>query len=63
MRDYRCLIAQAECWFSALKVRGIPTRFIRFQNEGHGIRGRKNQVFYLQELLSWFEEHVQSQEH
>lgn len=62
MRDYRCLIEQAECWFSALKVRGVPTRFLRFENEGHGIRNRSNQVYYLRELLAWFDRHVLNDE-
>ncbi|MFH1841583.1 MAG: S9 family peptidase [bacterium] len=58
MRDYRCLIGQAESWFSALTVQGVPTRFLRFENEGHGIRGSRDLVFYLQELLLWFERYV-----
>jgi len=58
MRDYRCLIGQAESWFSALTVLGVPTRFLRFENEAHGIRGSRDLVFYLQELLLWFERYV-----
>jgi len=54
MLDYRCLISQAEFWFSGLKAAGVPVRFLRFENEGHGIRNRANQVFYLEELLAWF---------
>jgi len=58
MRDYRCRPAGSEMWFSALQVRGIPTRMIRFEDEGHGIRDRENQVFYLEQLLEWFDRHV-----
>ncbi len=56
--DYRCLIAGAEMWFSALQSRGVPSRFIRFENEGHGIRRPVNKVFYYNQLLDWFDEHV-----
>jgi dipeptidyl aminopeptidase/acylaminoacyl peptidase len=56
--DYRCLIAGAEMWFSALQSRGVPSRFIRFENEGHGIRRPLNKVFYYNQLLDWFDEHV-----
>jgi dipeptidyl aminopeptidase/acylaminoacyl peptidase len=56
--DYRCLISQAEFWFSALKASGVPVRFLRFGNEGHGLRGRENQVFYQKELLAWFDRYV-----
>jgi dipeptidyl aminopeptidase/acylaminoacyl peptidase len=58
MLDYRCLIAGGEMWFSALQSRGVPSRFIRFENEGHGIRGPENRVFYYNQLLDWFDEHV-----
>jgi len=58
LRDYRCLIAGAEMWFSALQAQGVPSRFVRFEQEGHGIRGQENQIFYLEELLTWFDRHV-----
>jgi dipeptidyl aminopeptidase/acylaminoacyl peptidase len=58
MLDYRCLIAGGETWFSALQSRGVPARFIRFENEGHGIRHPVNKVFYYNQLLDWFDEHV-----
>ncbi|MEN8007798.1 MAG: S9 family peptidase [Candidatus Krumholzibacteriota bacterium] len=58
MLDYRCLIAGGEMWFSALQSRGVPSRFIRFENEGHGIRRPENRVFYYNQLLDWFDEFV-----
>jgi len=58
MRDYRCLIAGAEMWFSALQALDVPTRFIRFENEGHGIKNPANLVFYHNQMLNWFDEHV-----
>jgi dipeptidyl aminopeptidase/acylaminoacyl peptidase len=58
MRDYRCLIGQAEEWFSALTVQEVPTRFLRFAREAHGIRDPQNQVRYMEELLAWFDRHV-----
>jgi len=58
MLDYRCLIAGGEMWFSALQSLGVPSRFIRFENEGHGIRNPANLVFYHNQMLNWFDEHV-----
>jgi len=58
MLDYRCLISGGEMWFSALQSRGVPSRFIRFENEGHGIRRPDNRVFYYNQLLDWFDEFV-----
>ncbi len=56
--DYRCLAASGQMWFSALQSLGVPSRFIRFENEGHGIRNPENQVFYQNQLLEWFEIHL-----
>ena len=32
--------------------------YIRFETEGHGIRQPGNKVFYYNQLLDWFDEHV-----
>ncbi len=58
MEDYRCLIAGAEMWFSSLQALGVPSRFIRFLHEGHGIRDPRDQVFYQRQLLAFFDRHV-----
>jgi dipeptidyl aminopeptidase/acylaminoacyl peptidase len=56
--DYRCLAAGGQMWFSALRARGVPSRFIRFENEGHGIKDPGNQVFYQHQLMNWFETYL-----
>jgi dipeptidyl aminopeptidase/acylaminoacyl peptidase len=56
--DFRCLAAGGQMWFSALQARGVPSRFLRFENEGHGLRDPRNQVFYQHQLLNWFEQFV-----
>jgi dipeptidyl aminopeptidase/acylaminoacyl peptidase len=33
--DYRCSLEQAEQWFTALKVLGVPTELIIFPGEPH----------------------------
>jgi dipeptidyl aminopeptidase/acylaminoacyl peptidase len=33
--DYRCPIDQGEQWFTALKLNGVPTEFVRFPGENH----------------------------
>jgi len=58
LRDYRCPQDGSVAWFSALTSLGVPTRYLRFHDEGHGIRGTDNQIFYLHQLLAWFEAHV-----
>ncbi len=58
MLDYRCLIAGAEMWFSSLQALGVPSRFIRFEQEGHGLRDPRDKVFYQHQLLEFFDHHV-----
>jgi dipeptidyl aminopeptidase/acylaminoacyl peptidase len=58
LRDHRCPQDASVGWFSALQSLGVPARLLRFHDEGHGIAGRANQVFYLEELLAWYERWV-----
>ncbi len=58
LRDYRCPPDGSVAWFSALQSLGVPSRLLRFQQEAHGIRGWTNQVYYLEQLLAWFERWV-----
>ena len=56
--DFRCLAAGGQIWFSALQSLGVPSRFVRFENEGHGIRNPENKVIYQGLLLEWFERYL-----
>ncbi|MBE0566660.1 MAG: S9 family peptidase [Krumholzibacteria bacterium] len=58
LRDWRCPVQGGEMWFAALRSRGVPARLIRFVDEGHGIRGPRNLVFYHDQVLAWFDTHV-----
>lgn len=58
LRDYRCPQDGSVIWYSALRSQGVPARLLRFHREGHGIRDRRSQVFYLEQLLAWFERWV-----
>lgn len=62
LRDYRCPEDGSIMWYSALQSQGVPTRLLRFHDEGHGIRDRRSQVFYLQQLLAWFDRWVLAEE-
>lgn len=60
-QDHRCPIEQGEQWFSALKRLGVPTRFIRFPEESHGLsRAGKpsRRVERLGYMREWFSRYV-----
>jgi len=60
--DLRCNIEQAEQLFSALKVLGVPTRFVRYpRSTSHGMsRGGPAdlRIHRLHQILSWWKEHL-----
>ena len=57
-KDYRCCLEQAEQWFTALKVLGVPTEFVIFPDEHHGIRKPKHRVELLYHIIRWFKEYL-----
>jgi dipeptidyl aminopeptidase/acylaminoacyl peptidase len=55
--DYRCAVEQGEQVYLALKQLGVPTEFVRFPNESHGLsRGGRpwHRVYRLDKYLEWF---------
>ncbi|WP_086824524.1 S9 family peptidase [Allokutzneria sp. NRRL B-24872] len=59
--DDRCPIGQAEQWFTALRVRGVPTRLVRYPGASHLflLNGRpSHRSDYNRRLVDWVEEHV-----
>ena len=51
-------ITQAEELFIGLKKVGVPTRFVRYPNEGHGIAQPKNRLHNNKEILAWFDKYL-----
>jgi dipeptidyl aminopeptidase/acylaminoacyl peptidase len=60
--DLRCNVEQAEQVFAALKIRNIPTRFVRYPSTtSHGMsRGGPPdlRVHRLQQIMGWFERYL-----
>ncbi|MGN6483958.1 MAG: S9 family peptidase [Thermomicrobiales bacterium] len=59
--DFRCPMEQGEQWFMALKQLGVPTKFVRFPGESHGLSrngGPKHRVERLEHTLAWFDEYL-----
>lgn len=60
-QDYRCPMDQAEQWFTALKLNGVPTELIRFPDENHELSrsGKpKHREERFHHMLRWFREHL-----
>lgn len=56
--DHRCPIEQAEQWYAALTLHGVPVRFVRFPGEDHELSrsGRPDRrLTRLHEYLDWLD--------
>lgn len=60
--DLRCNIEQGEQVFTALKMQGVPSRFVRYpRSTSHGMsRSGPNdlRIHRLNEIVSWFEKYL-----
>ncbi|GAA5514103.1 dipeptidyl-peptidase 5 [Deinococcus carri] len=60
--DHRCPIEQAEQWYAALRLHGVPVRFVRFPGEDHELSrsGRPDRrLTRLEEYLGWLDQWLQ----
>ena len=53
-------ITQAEEFYIALQKLGVPARFVRYPNEGHGVRQPQHRDHYNREIMSWFEKYLKT---
>jgi dipeptidyl aminopeptidase/acylaminoacyl peptidase len=53
--DYRVPITGGEQMFTALQRRGVPSKMIRFPDEGHWIQKPQNAKFWYESVLEWFD--------
>lgn len=51
-------ITQAEEMFTALKMRGVETVFVRYPREGHGIRELRHRQDLLARTVLWFDRYL-----
>ncbi len=57
-QDFRTPMPETEQYYTALKIRGVPTKMVRVPDAGHGIASKpSNLIAKVAEVLSWFEEH------
>jgi dipeptidyl aminopeptidase/acylaminoacyl peptidase len=57
--DARVHPAQGMEFFRALKILGVPVRFVRYPREKHGIEERAHQIDLMQRIIDWFDRYLQ----
>ncbi|MBK9409745.1 MAG: prolyl oligopeptidase family serine peptidase [Gemmatimonadetes bacterium] len=56
--DYRTPFGQSEEWFTALRLRGVPTELVRIPGESHGARDRpSHHIAKVAYITDWFTRH------
>jgi dipeptidyl aminopeptidase/acylaminoacyl peptidase len=56
--DARVHPAQGMEFFRALKVLGVPVRFVRYPREKHGFVERAHQIDLMSRIVDWFERYL-----
>ena len=56
--DARVHPAQGMEFFRALKIMGVPVRFVRYPREKHRVEERAHQIDLMKRIIDWFEQYL-----
>lgn len=56
--DYRLELAEGLQAFTALKVRGVPAKFLYFPDEGHWVLKPRNRRLWWSTVQDWIDQHL-----
>jgi len=57
-RDYRLTPTEGISAFNVLRRRGIDSRLLYFDDEGHHVLNPRNSLRWHQEILGWVEKYI-----
>ena len=57
--DFRVRTEQAEQMFTALQKQGVPSVYVWFPNEGHGVGQPTHRLLYNKMIIDWFDHFTQ----
>ncbi|NNF02659.1 MAG: S9 family peptidase [Bacteroidia bacterium] len=58
--DFRVPLAQGMEAFSAAQLRGVPSRFLYFPDEGHWVLKPQNSILWQREFYSWLDKYLKN---
>jgi dipeptidyl aminopeptidase/acylaminoacyl peptidase len=56
--DYRVDVSEGLQAFTALRLRGIPAKFLYFPDEGHFVARARNRRLWWSTVLDWFDRYL-----
>lgn len=57
-RDYRCPVGEGVGLYQALQARGVPSRFLYFDDEGHWVTRPANAQVWYESVIQFVREHL-----
>ena len=57
-QDFRCTVTESLALFTALQRRGVPSKLLYFQDEGHWVLKPKNRRVWWGTVLEWLETYL-----
>jgi len=60
-RDVECPMPQSQEYWHALETLGVPTSFVVYEGEGHGLRGPAHRADSTKRTLAWFDKYLAAQ--
>jgi dipeptidyl aminopeptidase/acylaminoacyl peptidase len=57
-RDVECPMPQSQEYWHALETLGVPTSFVVYEGEGHGLRGPAHRADSTKRTLAWFDKYL-----
>lgn len=58
-KDYRIPITEGISAFTALQIRGVPSRFLHFPDENHWVLKPENSIKWYEEVLGWLDKYLE----
>jgi dipeptidyl aminopeptidase/acylaminoacyl peptidase len=59
-KDLRVPLSQGWELYQAFRVRGVPTEFVIYPREPHGLRERAHKIDFMNRVLDWYDTHLKS---
>jgi len=48
--------------YTALRIKGVPTTFVEYPREPHGLNERAHRLDFIARVLTWFDQHLRGQQ-
>jgi dipeptidyl aminopeptidase/acylaminoacyl peptidase len=58
--DLRIPVSEGISAFTALQMKGVPSKFLHFSQENHWVLNQRNSIAWYENVLGWFDKYTKS---